>query len=504
MPGDELRIAFGGHAVCHGVPLRRQNVVDGFVRVCTRRKIIIALFQDVRPFAVGIVAFELVFRHRDRELLRFAGGQLFGLGKTDQFDGRLFDPVFPVVIGVRFLQIYLHHLFTRSVSDVGDRHADVIVAAVLFHRIIAVLEIGIAQPVTEGIGDLVCIRPRPAPRHDACGGVCIPAAEHRVFVARFIIAVADVDPFLIDDIAVVRFADIGIVVYFVDFAAVSEIAVVDGGGRRCGLICPGVRQMPGRVCLAHEDVDERFGRSIAAIADPEAGVDMIVFEGVDIHRIGKGDHEDDLFDLSCGTEFAQPLQNALLLRRQIQFVRQRTALAGDAPDGIDGDVSVRRHRFADRIARIVLQLRPGNLFPRPLQTAHHRVVAVGIGLIFQMLPRRVQKRLVAVKAVRFQRLGQPGADIQAGIAQNADVLPQIDVGAARAVVRPQVDDLARAVVMRERLYAESADVLLFGGVQRQRIVFVPEQDHSLFVDALGHLQRLRLHLFVPFQIDRIF
>ena len=262
--------------------------------------------------------------------------------------------------------------------------------------------------------------------------------------------------------------------------------------------------MPGRVCLAHEDVDERFGRSIAAIADPEAGVDMIVFEGVDIHRIGKGDHEDDLFDLSGGTEFAQPLQNALLLRRQIQFVRQRTALAGDAPDGVDGDVSVRRHRFADRIARIVLQQRPGNLFPRPLQTAHHRVVAVGIGLIFQMLPRRVQKRLVAVKAVRFQRLGQPGADIQAGIAQNADVLPQIDVGAARAVVRPQVDDLARAVVMRERLYAESADVLLFGGVQRQRIVFVPEQDHPLFVDALGHLQRLRLHLFVPFQIDRIF
>lgn len=117
---------------------------------CADRKLISAGRGD--PCRTGFVEYGKVFRiNVDGQPLRFSGLQLAGLGESDQFLYRYFN-----LSGLGY--IYLHRLLAFGPAGIGDCYVYLVTVSVKRDAGLGIFEFGVAQPVTEGIGDVLVER----------------------------------------------------------------------------------------------------------------------------------------------------------------------------------------------------------------------------------------------------------------------------------------------------------------------------------------------------------
>ena len=252
-----------------------------------------------------VVAGEVGKVYVEDDRLAGAACELVRLFIVDELDGRFFH----AALGVRGLRVQLHHRFARSAARVGDGHfhgGGLLIGCDL-HVAQLLLEGGVREAVTEGIGNFVAV----VPSTGSCGravvgggghigarrGIgCAAVAFDDVGIAGLIIAVAGVDAFRLDEVRVDVF--VARVVGFVrphDLGAGLCAAVVPHGGSERRVDRVHVAEVPGRSGLALQDGGDGLKAVHAGIADPHDGVDIgVVFQGLDLEGAGRVEQDDDL------------------------------------------------------------------------------------------------------------------------------------------------------------------------------------------------------------------
>ena len=217
------------------------------------------------------------------------------------------------------MQIDLHHRFAVRLARVlyverdGERRIG------NFYRVIGIFERGVREPVAEGICHRLGVV--------VIAGVAL--AEHGVFIPRFIILIADVDAFLIDEVLL---AAEGIIVI-----GVVEIAEVDHGGGGKIVVHIGIDQLARRVIGAVEHAGDGAQPLLAARAYPHDG-HVPLHQGADFHRVeGVEEHR----HLAAAERFHRQIDEGELVVGKFQHV-----LCGIFR-GRDGDVRVLRAQPAD-------------------------------------------------------------------------------------------------------------------------------------------------------------
>ena len=257
------------------------------MRAVADGKVVVARLHNIR-FGIGIVVRGQIVqvdlhRHRLGAAVRF---QLFRLGKADQLHGRFFYLVFNIVLRIRALRIYLHDVLSVIVARIGDANFHDGRRAVYAETDDLFFKSGIAQAETEGIADLTGIIP--AARACICpdGRIGIVAAEHRIFVARFIIPIADVDTLLIDGVIALQIC--------LHVCKLVQFPVLRCGGRRdaCSIcICQPAR----RVGIADDDIRYAVDAVQPRAADPKNGIDIrVILQFIYFHGVVAVDEYDDL------------------------------------------------------------------------------------------------------------------------------------------------------------------------------------------------------------------
>ena len=224
--------------------------------------------------------------------------------------------------------------------------------------------------------------------------------------------------------------------------------------------------MAGRVGFAREDVDHAGEAVITGVAEPQAGIDVILLQPAELHRHCAVQKHDDLVKLPG---FVDHLQQGCLVvgKGQQRFAvcgvaRKVGVLGAVTGERDDGHVVVRR----EGIAQVVGIERSGNF-------------AGGIGAVLDAAGSiGVIQRLVDLEAAVFERL------------RHVDHILVVGGGAARAAA---VDGVG-AVVAEQRHIA----LVRF---QRQRTV-VHQQHGALFLFFDAERIRICDQLFIPFVRQR--
>ena len=172
--------------------LRCQNIVQRRMCAVSCGKIVLSGIQNVRPFACRIVCAQLGLRNRHPESHCFPGGNRL-LVESDQLNGCLLDPVLLIIVRIRGLHEDLDDFPAFHVRIVGHVDGKYQIVSALLHLQIAIAEIAVGQAVSE----------RKCHRGIIVERTGVPLSEDYILVAGLIIAVADIDAFLISHIILV-------------------------------------------------------------------------------------------------------------------------------------------------------------------------------------------------------------------------------------------------------------------------------------------------------------
>ena len=335
----------GVHSAVQGIALGgllHQDVVQGFVSAVAGGEVIIALVHDIGLGAVGVIGAHFALGHGHVCGHGLARGHV-DLGVAHQLHGSLFDAVLLVVIGIGALHVDQHRFPGIPVRRVGDIHGEVEGIAVFLHVQLAVRKIAVIQAIAEGEGHGL--------------GIIVIAhvgiAQHGVFVAGFIVAVADVDAFLIDHIVFVIGLGEGQAL-FRRVGVGGHIGVLHSG-RGGVVVAVGVYQTAGGIDLAAEQIADGADAALTHFAHPQAGVDaevLAAYGGLDyvqLHGVGGVQQQHDLFQGTGGFQLSQLAQDVLFLGTDGEHVAARVgrahhgqvlALAAHTADDHDGGVVV--------------------------------------------------------------------------------------------------------------------------------------------------------------------
>ena len=260
-------VAIGGHAVCHGLALGREDVVDRFVCILSCGDVVVTGIQDVGLGVSVVVGLQLFLVEGDRHGLACTGSQLRGLGVTDQFNGSFFHLVGLVVIGVRALCVDFHNVLACNRTGVGDldRHGAGI--AIPAGVVIRPVKGGVGQAVAEGVHHsiVVVVIAR------------IALTEDFILVTGLVVAVANIDALFVADVVV-----LGEVAILIVVGKVAEVL-----RRRAvhGIHFIGIHSAAGRIDLAGEDFCQRAQTIITHSGSRNDGVNIgIVFDPAQIYR----------------------------------------------------------------------------------------------------------------------------------------------------------------------------------------------------------------------------
>ncbi len=441
MFGGQGGVAVFGHAVRGGLALGCENVVQRIVCIGAGGQVVVARVHDVGAFACGIVRFHRFLIDVNGDGFARSGLQRIGLGIADQFDGGFFDAVRLVIVGVWGLHVQLHDIFAGCLAGVGDFHGYVEAAIGFLHRIIGPCEIGVGQAVSERICNLF-------------GVIIIRAgliAEHHILVAGLIITVADIDAFGICHVGG------GETVCAIDDGIRTEIRGGRGGFQVVGV---GVGQVAGRVHRAIERFGHAAGAGLSERTDPHDGIDGIVFQVGELHRILGVEQHHNLVEvvgshLQHGTFVIVELQVRIA---GCQLVgRQILAFAAGTADDYDRRIII----GGERLLHIV-----GVCGGRYLIDGEGALaIGVGGGLA------------VVLAGARGVELGQGRIHVESGLLERVHQrlgLGGIDgAGATTAIYRVNA------------ILAEYGD--LRRCFKRQRAVLVLEQRHTLSKNGGAHV-----------------
>ena len=335
----------GIHSAVQGIVLGgllHEDVVQGFVGAVAGGEVIAALVHDVGFRAVGVIGTHFGLRHGHVGGHGLARGHV-DLGVAHQLHGGLFDAVLLVVSSVGALHVDQHRFPGVPVRGVGHVHGEVEHVAVLLHVQLAVGKIAVIQAIAEGEGHGL--------------GVVVIAyvlvAQHHVLIAGFVVAVADVDAFLIDHIVFVVGLGEGQAL-FRRVGVGGHIGVLHSG-RGGVVVAVGIHQTAGGIDFAAEQIADGADAALAHFAHPQAGVDAKVLaahsglDHIQLHRVGGVQQQHDLLQGTGGFQLSQLAQDVLFLGADGEHVAVRVAgahhgqvlaFAANTADDHDGGVAV--------------------------------------------------------------------------------------------------------------------------------------------------------------------
>ncbi len=336
--------------------LLAQNVVQSVMGIVSDSQVIIAAFQDIALGILGIIGGKLFTVDGNRDFLRLVRSKFLGLGKSAEFDRSLLDTIGDIIIGIRTLEIDLDDILGLMASCVFHHKGDVdgIVFRVLDKGRSAVFERGIGKTIAERIG------------YDA--GIVVVSDTltivDKVLVSGLIVAVSDIDTFLI-----------GIVV-LVSVKAVSHhvLTPLGGIGPLCGIhvdhartrgivVAIGIDKPSGRRRIAHKKIGNAVKTHLTGIANPKAGIDLgrSGSQKIAFQRIGGIEEDDDLTELALGLidefdfvlgEFkgvSASVHGLVSVALMLDIVRNIVHFAADSGDDDDGSIIVLRKRGSDAV-----------------------------------------------------------------------------------------------------------------------------------------------------------
>ena len=158
-----------------------------------------------------------------------AGIEFGRLFKGDELDGGFLHPMLAVIGGIGLLKVELHRFFSLHAADVHDIDREEEVVVLLLHRESRIIEIGIGETMSEGIGDLRVI----------IEGSNARRSHHDVSVTGLKITVANIDTFGVDGIGI-----LGVVEAWI----IARVAIRKGEGL-ARVKSPGRRRGRGEVVL---------------------------------------------------------------------------------------------------------------------------------------------------------------------------------------------------------------------------------------------------------------
>ena len=273
------------HAVFDVVALGGEDVVQSIVRAVAHCEVVVALFKDVGAlcsvgvFVCGVVAGQILKVELYFDGFGRAGLKNVGLIEIDELNGRFFDVVLLIIVGIRRLGIYLHARFAGDVARVGNIYGDVgknFVRTLVYREVCDVeIEFGVRLTVTETVDNLVGIVPAVVGRSVYTGrrvGIAI-GIDYRIVVSGFVITIADIQAFGFDDV-------------FLRTPSGNLVGVRPGivahvhhcGSRKivCGI---DVVKAAGRIDVAAEDVGHAQKTVVAGMTYPQDSVDgVVIFE----------------------------------------------------------------------------------------------------------------------------------------------------------------------------------------------------------------------------------
>ena len=252
---NKSSVAVGGHAVCHGLALGREDVVDRFVCVFGCGDIIIACIQNVGLGIDGVVRLQLLLIKSDRYGFACAGSQLCSFGIAHQLHSSLFHLVCLVVIGIGALCIDLYDILASHITRIGDldRHGAGI--AIPAGIVIRPLKIRVGQAVSKGIHHSI--------RIVVITGIAL--TQHLVLVAGLVVAVANIDALFVADVVVLGQVAILVIV--------GKVAKVLSSRAVHGIHLVGIHGAAGRIHLAGEDLCQRAQTVITHSGSRNDGMD---------------------------------------------------------------------------------------------------------------------------------------------------------------------------------------------------------------------------------------
>ena len=242
---NKSSVAVGGHAVCHGLALGREDVVDRFVCVFGCGDIIIARIQNVGLGIDVVVRLQLLLIKSDRYRFACAGSQLCSFGIAHQLHSSLFHLVCLVVIGIGALCIHFHNVLAGNRTGVGHLDRDGAGVAIPAGVVVGPIKGGVGQAVAEGIHHSVIV----------VVIACVALTQHLVLVAGLVVAVANIDALFVADVVVLGQVTILVIV--------GKVAEVLGGRAVHGIHFIGIHGAAGGIDLAREDLGQRAQAVVA-------------------------------------------------------------------------------------------------------------------------------------------------------------------------------------------------------------------------------------------------
>ena len=242
---NKSSVAVGGHAVCHGLALGREDVVDRFVCVFSRSDIVITCVQNVGLGIDVVVRLQLLLIKGDLHRLACTGSQFCSFGIAHQLHSSLFHLVCLVVIGIGALCIDLYDILAGHITRIGDLDGHSAGIAIPAGVVIRPVKGGVGQAVAEGVHHsiVVVVIAR------------IALTEDFILVTGLVVAVANIDALFVADVVV-----LGEVAILIVVGKVAEVL-----RRRAvhGIHFIGIHGAAGRIDLAGEDLSQRAQAVVA-------------------------------------------------------------------------------------------------------------------------------------------------------------------------------------------------------------------------------------------------
>ena len=344
--GDDIAVLIDQLARNGVTALGGQHIVQCLMCAVADSEVVIARIEDVALCAVGVIGREEVAGHIDRDSLGCTCGHI-DFVIAQQLDRGLFDIVLLVVVGVGGLCVQLHRSLAVPVAGIAHRDGrrEGVGVAVVVQLVKAVLIGRVGQTVAEGEADLLGVVPAVGRGLGANRGIGVALTEDGVLVAGLVVAVADIDAFVIADKAVAcragRFAAV----------VVGVQTEVFGAGRGQGVGGKGGGGVTGGVDLTGHNADGAGHTVEAGVADPQHSVNIVLIQPVHLHRKDGVQQDDGFLEFAGILDF---LEDRLLVVVQLQHTlalvvdhRKVVALGGKAGQRNKRDIAVGRKRVGD-------------------------------------------------------------------------------------------------------------------------------------------------------------
>ena len=256
-------------AVYLGAVLDGEYIVERFVRAVAESEVVLTCVEHIALSSVLVVGRDEIAVEFHGDVRFSACGNVYLCVIGELYRSFLHAVVF-VVLRIGRLNVYLNGSLALFVVGVAHSHIDLkhVLTRVVYYAVYLLIVSRVGQAVAEGeryFFRVVVI-------------ACIALIEHHVLVTRFVVFVPDVNAFLVDDVVsavcAVKWRTVK------SKGKVSEILHRWRIHRHSG---KSIHGMTGGVCVPFQHIDDAGEAIIARIAEPQAGIHVILIQPTKFH-----------------------------------------------------------------------------------------------------------------------------------------------------------------------------------------------------------------------------